>query len=289
MIAHVAAAGEQRGRVVLHLTAGTPSPVALAAAMRVAQAFQSEIESLFVEDDQLYDVAGFSFAREISFSGRRHSELSPESIARQMRHMAAALQRQVSALARAAEIPLRSTVVRGNPIRAVAHACTECGPWNVVALAEPLTAGNMGVIRQLFETVTGTTGVVVVGPQARRTEGPVVVIVDDIAHLEPMLRAAERLLGPAGKGGAMRVMLVGRSEAETAEMEGQARLLLGSEPTVTLERAPVRHGTVAEVAETLRRTRSGFVLARFGGLLVPAKGDLRALAAALECPLFLMR
>ena len=64
MIAHVAQAGEDRGRVVLHLQSGHPSAIALEAAVRIARAFQSEIESLFVEDEQLLIVRPTaSFAR----------------------------------------------------------------------------------------------------------------------------------------------------------------------------------------------------------------------------------
>ena len=74
MIAHVAEAGEGRGRVVLHLTHAAPSPVAIEAAVRVARAFQSEIESLFVEDAALLDIAAFPFACEISLSGRQRRE-----------------------------------------------------------------------------------------------------------------------------------------------------------------------------------------------------------------------
>ena len=43
------------------------------------------------------------------------------------------------------------------------------------------------------------------------------------------------------------------------------------------------------VAETLRRLKGGFVISQFGGLVVPAEGDLKALAAALDCPLLLVR
>ena len=57
MIAHVAQTGEDRGRVVLQLRSGRPSAIALQAAVRVAQAFNSEIESLFVQDQQLLDLA----------------------------------------------------------------------------------------------------------------------------------------------------------------------------------------------------------------------------------------
>ena len=57
MIAHVAAAGEERGRVVVWLpTAGRASSPAIEAAMMLARAFGSEVESLFVEDKQLFDL-----------------------------------------------------------------------------------------------------------------------------------------------------------------------------------------------------------------------------------------
>ena len=40
-------------------------------------------------------------------------------------------------LARRGEVPLRSRVMRDEPLRALSIACAESGPWNVVALAEP--------------------------------------------------------------------------------------------------------------------------------------------------------
>jgi hypothetical protein len=35
--------------------------------------------------------------------------------------------------------------------------------------------------------------------------------------------------------------------------------------------------------------QGGFVICQFGGLLVPDEGDLRPLAAVLECPLLVVR
>ena len=288
MIAHVAQAGEQRGRVVLQLTSGHPNRHAIEAAMRVAQAFQSEIESLFVEDAQVFEAARFPFAREVSLSGRRQAPLSHEIVTRQMRFVAAALQRQIGQLARRAEVPLRTTVVRDEAVAAVARACAACGPWNVVALADPLSGTSADTIRRLFSAVTGTTGVIAVGPAARRASGPVIAAVEDIGHLEPMLRAAERL-NSVPPGESITLLLIGHSTGETEEMEGQARLVLGAGTDVTLQRAEARHGQPGEIADTLRRARGSFVVARFGGLLVPAEGDLRHLTHALECPLFLMR
>ena len=59
--------------------------------------------------------------------------------------------------------------------------------------------------------------------------------------------------------------------------------LASAEKRIPLDLAP------AALAEVIRRLNGGFVIGHFGGLLVPADGDLRDLVAALECPLFLMR
>ncbi len=287
MIAHVAAAGEERGRVVVRLTHGPAHPMALEAAMRVAKAFQSEVESVFVEDLQLFELAAYPFACEISLTGRRNS-VTPESLTLDLQHTAAALQRRIAELAGLLDVPFRSTVIRGEPVNAIARACAEHGPWNVLVLAEPLAAASAGMLRELFAAVSGATGILVVGPNARRTTGPVIAEVDDIEQLEPILRAAEKLLDPARDENLI-LLLAGYSEGETLELEGQARLILGDAPVASIARAVVRDGAPIELAERLRRENCGFVLARFGGLLVPDSGNLQHLVQSLECPLLMTR
>ena len=142
MIAHVAQTGEDRGRVVLHLKSGRPNAIALEAAVRVAQAFGSDLESIFVEDEQLFDCAAYGFVREVSFSGTRSRALSLDGMMRDLHLAAQGARRQVEAIARRAEVPLRCRVVRDEPLRALSIACAETGPWNVVALGEPFTGGT---------------------------------------------------------------------------------------------------------------------------------------------------
>ncbi len=287
MIMHVAEAGEQRGRVVLQLRSGQPHDVALAAAFRIAQAFRSEIESLFVEDRQLLELAGFPFAREISLSGRRTRALSREDMARELRLMGQAISRQVERRAKAADIPMRRRIVCDDPVAALATACAENGPWNVVALADPFMPGDGDALRLIFDSVTATTGLVIVGPHAKRSEGPVVAVIEDMGHLEPMVRSALRLLREEGEE--ITVLLIAEDEYKGQWMEGQARLALGGTPAVHIRVGADPRGSGAVIAEDLRRLDPGFVIARFGGTLIPLEGDLKHLAAALECPLFLMR
>ena len=287
MIAHVAETGENRGRVVLQLGSAHPSVIALEAAVRIAQAFQSEIESVFVEDQQLFDCAAYGFVREVSLTGRRSRAVSAAGMTQDLRLAAQGARRQLEALARLAEVPLRSRVVRDEPLRALAIACAESGPWNVVALAEPFAGGNIGLLRQLLVEVSGTTGLVMVGPKARRVTGPAVIAVEDADRLPSLLRAAERLT--ALDGAHIVLLLMAPDEEGLDRMDGQVRLVVEAREDVRIETAAAARGDAAVAAEALRRQRAGFIICQFGGIVVPDEGNLRPLASVLECPLFLVR
>lgn len=286
MIMHVAEAGERRGRVVLHLTSGHPNAIAIEAAVRIAQAFNSEIESLFVEDLQLYDLASYPFAREISLSARTRA-LSRDDVEKEMRLCGQSLQRRVETLARAADVPLRAKVVRDDPVQALAKACAEDGPWNVVALADALPPGQGARLSELFNTVAGTTGLMLVGPMARRTRGSIIAVVETPEHLQPMLRAGERMARVLG--GEVVLIMLSDSQSSDEWLDGQVRLALGEQSRMRLLHYRTDQSAPAALAEVIRRLNGGFVIGHFGGLLVPADGDLRDLFTALECPLFLMR
>lgn len=287
MIAHVAEAAEARGRVVLQLRTASPNMVAIEAALRVAQAFQSGIETLFVEDLQIFDLASFPFAREISLTGRSSRAISSSEIEQEFRLAFTSLQRRIETLARAAEVPIRQRIVRDDPIAALASTCAECGPWNVVALAEPFGAMSGESLRLLLETVADATGLVLVGPKARRTSGPVIVAVEDMDRLPSMIRAGERIA--AVTSSSIVIVPIDDDEERVRWMEAQARLLLKERLDAQVVTAGSARGAAEVVAEMLRRLEGGFVISQFGGLVVPAEGDLRALAAALECPILLVR
>jgi len=286
VIAHVAQSGEDRGRVVLHLRSSHPNTMAVEAALRVARAFGSDLESLFVEDEQLFDCAAYSFAREISLSGQQSRPMSLDAMMRDLHLAAQGARREVEALARKAEVPLRCRVVRDEPLRALSIACAETGPWNVVALGEPFT-GNSMTLKQLISEVSGSTGLVTVGPKVLRVTGPIVVAVEDTAQLPDLLRTAERLA--ALDSAEIVLLLIASDDEQLYQMDGEARLVVEAREGISIRSAAIARGEAAVIAETLRQLRSGIVVGQFGGLVVPDGGDLRPLASVLECPLFLVR
>ncbi|MCB1511554.1 MAG: hypothetical protein KDJ36_11695 [Hyphomicrobiaceae bacterium] len=287
MIAHVAEAGEGRGRVLLRYMSGDASPLAIAAAVRIAQAFHSEIESLFIEDSQLFDLARHSFVRELSFDGRVSREITPRGIEASLRASFIAARRRILAAAVAAEVPLRERVVRDEPVHAIAAACAHNGPWNVIALAEAFSSTTGGSIGEIFDAVTDVTGLVLVGPRASRTSGPIIVAAEDLDRLPGMVRAAERLARLSEAP--IVIVVLADSEIELDELDAQIRLMLGDRPDVRLAHAAAVRGEPAAAAEMIRRLSGGFLIARFGGTAAPREGGWRALVSALECPLFLIR
>lgn len=293
MIAHVAQADEQRGRVVLWLGAsGEPHDTAVDAAVRLAQAFHSEIDSLFIEDGQLFDLADLPFAREVSLSGRRTRSFSMDALAQDMQTHASALQRRVLARAHAADVVAHARVMRADPVGALARACTENGPWNVVTVGAPVRGGDGAGLggpgfAELFDAVQATTGIVVAGTHARRTAGPVIAVVEDLERLAPMMRAAERIA--RATGGDARLWLLDQPHGHPDWTEGQIRLALGADPAVALEVVDMTRHTVGDVAGMMRGQGAGFVISRFGGLLTPTDADAAHFAEQLEGPLFLVR
>jgi hypothetical protein len=301
MITHVAEAAEARGRVVLRLTSGRVQLTAIDAAVRLAKAYHAEIESLCIEDTELLRLASFSFAAEIPALGRRfvarRRPLSIANVERDMRLQFSGLQRLVESRAAAAEVTVRLRIVRDESVRAVATTCADGGPWNVVVLAEPLASIDPGSLDELFASVPDTTGLMVVGHGPVCLNGPVVLAVEDADALPAMLHTAERLVD--GTATPILILMV-TSDADAGHwLDGQVRLALSERPVFERPggiQAPVQfmplietHGEAAVIAEALRRLAPSFLMARFGGLVVPPEVPLRLLGAVLGCPLLLIR
>lgn len=286
MIAHVAEAGEGSGRVVLQLGPKL-SPVALDAALKLARSFRSEVEAVYTDDGMLLDLAAHPFAREISVTGAVKGDIDTVKLQRQQHRAAAATVRRAEAAARDAGVRITSSVQQQDAARALAEACAARGPWNMVALGEPLASHDRVRLREMFSSVWGTTGFVLTGHQAKRTTGPVVAIVEDIERFSPLLRTAEHLAAATGTGA--EVLMAGHSIEYVIEMESQARLILNDEGHGNFSIASVANATPSSIAQTLRSLGAGFVIAAYDGIAMPSEGDDTLLAESLEGPLLLVR
>ncbi len=288
MITHVAEAGEDRGRVVLHLDAAASAidPAAFAA-VQIAEAYRSEIECLFVEDRRLIDLTTYDFATEIAQNGDIAKPLAIAGVEGDYRLLYQHVHDRIIEAANAANIATHTTLARDEPLRALAERCASIGPWNVVVLAEPLRGHFGPLLDAIFSSVPDMTGVVAVSTRKAPSKGPVTAVVEDINRLPAMLSAAERLASV--RRDPVSVLLIGDDPEYVGWMEDQARLAIAEySQAVEIENGARTFGETDCIAERLRAMKASFIIAQFAGRTVPAN-DLSAMAATLSCPLFLVR
>lgn len=286
MIAHVAEAGEDRGRVVVRLGAFAPSsPAALAASVHVARAFQSEIEAIFIEDPDAAAALAHERARILTPAGARLPAPDPAHTGA-LTHFAHATQREIATLARAAAVTFSGQVVRQDTLTALSAACAERGPWNIIAFAEPVSSPERAaVLNDALTRVWGTTAFVAAGSSARWRPGPILVVVEDIERLSGLLRAAKRLAAIGGED----VLLLPAAIDDIALdwLESEIALTLGEGSGVTILPRAVPSGRAEPIQAVVAKFAPRLVLARHGGLVVPAEKTARALAP-LPCPVFIV-
>ena len=285
MIIHVASADENEGRVIVQFRSPNPNRIALRAACRIAQVFDSEIEGILIEPNEALEMAAYPFTREISLSGREVRNLDAGQVASDIRRLANTIRKQFQSMARAGHIPCRFSITQGDPVAAIANACQRSGPWNIVTVADALDGGALWQLDQLFETVANTTGIVVCGPKTRQMSGPTIIVAEDIERLPGMLKTAKRLSGETRE---IILLMVAQTDTELTVLEGQMRLALGTDlGQIKLAMSELTRGEPKVLAEVLRRLNGGFVIGRYGGLLLNNDMDAMNFLRILHCPLLL--
>ena len=286
-ITHIADASEDRGRVVLHVCPGRPDPIALSAAARIAVAFNSTIESVLIADEQLFHLGAYDFVHEISLCGRHTRPFSAEDMAVDTGLMLAAARRDIERMAGDAKLVHHARQSRGAPLDAIAEACAERGPWNVVAFANPIDTNSSPALRFILGGMAGATGVIAVGPRIVRQSGPIVIAIEDADRLAQMLRVADRLAADGDTP--IHILPIVLRPSDIALVDEHLRLALADTSAVHLERPLASLGSSAVVAARLHDLRPGLVIAEFGRQAVPDGPEIKALLTTLECPLFLVR
>lgn len=287
MIAHVAEANEDRGRVVVRMgDFATSSKAAIAAAVHVAVAFRSQIEGLFVEDPDLFAACAHGSLREVGPTGQKSAKLTASRLGRDAEHFAVAVQRELSIAAAASNVKFSAHVVRDQTIPALQAACAQRGPWNIIVFAEPIVGAEKSeLLSAAVSQIWGTTGYIATGALCAWRSGPIVVAIEDIDHLTGMVRAAERLAAVAGD--LVYLLPVGGDEIALDWLEGEIRLTLGEATNITILPRPAHAGSSLVLRSAIAQTRPRIIIARHGGILLPIDNAARPLAD-LGCPVFLV-
>lgn len=292
MIAHVAEASEASGRVVLWLMpASMVSVAAIEAAADVAAAYGSEVETVVVGSgavatDGSVPVRYVSVSRSVANVARAAVDC-PDIMELSVVHQ----QREAEKAAARVNISCRHTRVEGDAFDRLSEMCQARGPWNIIALTEAPSAGIDHIVSSILANVAGATGVIVAPATASRYAGVrqrrrVSIVVEDTDRLPSMLRAAERLCNGQGQ---VHVLIAEATRTAYDEVETAARLLTEGRPNVEFESLQPTFGVEGALDFALRRLAPSFVIARFGGALLPTGRALSRTITLTGAPFLLVR
>jgi hypothetical protein len=271
-----------RGKVVLRMRGGVASPLILEAAVRVARTFHGELHGLFVENEELLALAEMPFAREISLTGHHIRTLSPDLVRKEMHAASAAMEREFERLTQAARVPTRFEVVQGAAEEVLRKAMADTG---ILAIGEPLALATPGMFSDLVAELTNITGIVVVGCEARRAQGPILTVIDPSCDVELLVDTAEQI---ASEGTQEVILLIAAAEeSEANRLEAETRAALDAGTRYRFERIVTR--TPKSLGATVERYEGGLVIACIGGLVAENGLAASRFACALDCPLLLLR
>lgn len=116
--------GAPQARIIVGLDTSLVTRDALGLAARLAASVDARLKGIFVEDENLLNLAELPFAREISFSGEIR-ELDTERMLRAMKAQAESARRMLARIASEAHIDWSFYVRRGRPLAALAEHAVE--------------------------------------------------------------------------------------------------------------------------------------------------------------------
>ncbi len=264
-------AEQQTQRILVALDASPQSVAALRAAAELAALLEAELEGLFIEDINLLHLCGLPFSHEIGSYTAKRRQLDPLALERQLRAVAATIQRAMSQATTQTPVRWHFQVRRGPVVGELLAAAQN---------AALLSVGRAGRFRRqsLGSTVQSLVHqsrqpLLILG-EDNRLVYPLIVVYTGTPAAERALLFAARLAARNRSG--LRVLLWPRDEAneDLAELEAQVRERIGD---VALTLIPVR--------------RDGSVLAALrshdGGTLV-LPGEQSALVAEHSGPILLV-
>lgn len=269
-----------RGRVILRMESGEASSVVLEIAVRVARTFDGELHGLFLRDENLLALAGLPFAREIFFSGRRSRALSAEAVYREMETAAETMRRRLDRLAQAARLPFRFDVAGRTAGGLPAELRSLSG---ILALGDPLFPATPADLARIFDEMSAIAGILLVGRDARRTHGPILLLADPRSDIAGLVDTAERIAGESGER--LVVALSDAADVESRRMVAEVKQALGDGRGCEFVHAGLI--TPSGLARLARHYRPGLVVARAG--LMTRSTDAVRYASAAECPILLLR
>lgn len=226
---HVASADEGRGRVIVAIMGEAPDLRAVRAASDLATIYNSAIEGIFVENTELFQAASHPFVRQILLSGRIASSFNVDDLNSDVYCLGRSALRKLKQSLVAVGKACTTRSIRDLLDAAIAIACAENGPWNIVVMGDAIAAQGLLKCIDLLERTAGLTAIWTAPSKSRPSDGPIIIAVDQDDNLQQMLRFAERLRAlDQTQAISIIIVLLGVESNELDDREGRVRLALAT-------------------------------------------------------------
>jgi len=258
--------GERVERIVVALDASPHSVAALEAAAELAALMEAELEGLFVEDSDLLCLCGLPFSQEVDACTTVVRPLETEEMERQLRGMAAAIERTMEQVAGRAAVRWSFRVRRGAVVEELLAAAQDAALMSVGRAGRVRRRGMGSTARSLVDRARRP--VLLSGERVGRSsaggrlEEPLTVLYTGTAAAGRALDMALRLW--SGRPIPLRVVVWAGGDAspDVDALEETARRLVAA--AAADEPGPVTFVRVAPWAdpvEALRDVRGGTLVA----------------------------
>jgi nucleotide-binding universal stress UspA family protein len=226
-------------RILVAMDSSPESRAALEVAAGLAASLRSELAGLFVEDQDLFDLAALPFSREIPLTGAMSRNFDPVRLGREVRAQMALAKRAFEAEATRRRLAWSFEVVRGRIERELT-AWAQAADLIALAKAEGGQSVPGRAARAAMARRAGA--VLVVGRRPAAARNPITVPFGGSVADERVLAIAAAIA--RAQDSPLEVLLHGGDDRAIAALEGQALKVLAGRPPPTLRKMP---GDAAQV------------------------------------------
>jgi hypothetical protein len=214
-------------RVLVMLGRHAEMNAMLEAAAMLAGATGARLAGLYLEDQELLDLAGLPPATVVARGAA--APLSAGTMEQALKGQARTCRRLMAEFARRAHLAYEFESVRGDRLTFLAGSTLK---GDILVFQASLGGpGPREIVASVRRTAGAAAGVALVGPTTRRRSGPVVAIDDGDAMGERTVGFAARLA--RGRKESLMVIALAADQARAEEIIARARRIAGRDVTVT--------------------------------------------------------
>ncbi len=271
-------------RILLALDASSSDKATLAAAVELAARFQAELLGLFVEDADLFRLAGGSSVRAFDALLDAQHDLDSSQIERLLRAQASRMRRSLTSVAERLKVAVSFRVTRG---RVAPEVLAEAQNADVLVLGKSGWAlvKSRRLSRATRAVLSASPVSTLVLHPGSRLELPVLVVYDGSPLADRALAAAVTLAG--GDGGPLTVLVLGDGRERAVRLQSHV------EEQLKGHNLPVRYRLLTE--SSVPRIASILRVGGGGTMVLPAKSAvlhddaLLGLLDEVDVPVLLVR